>query len=188
MWRLQRDDGMDSRSNAFSGWMRNVPDDTRLSMMNIPGTHQSLALQSVPLSDNPRYQTRPPYEQLCEGIRYLDLRFDRWMGWDEQPNLFARHGIANMGFSLAAVLQSLKIFLQRFPSETVFISASNETGTDGFRESWQNDYKFFKDIFFTNGSDQRPRMADLTIGQVRGKVVCTNDGLIWNGGPPWQGE
>jgi 1-phosphatidylinositol phosphodiesterase len=188
MWRLQRDDGLDDRSNRWASWMHNVPDDTRLSMLNIPGTHQSIALHGIAVSDNPRCQNRPPYEQLCEGIRYLDLRFDRWMGSNEQPSLYARHGVASMGFSLAAVLQSLKIFLQQFPSEVVFISVSNETGTDGFQESWQNDFRFFKDIFFTNGSDQRPRMADLTLGQVRGKVVCHNDGLIWKWGPPWQGS
>lgn len=188
-WKLQRDD-FDDASDKWAGWMRNLPDDIRLSMLNIPGTHQSIALHELDIGigkiTNPHCQNRPPYEQLVEGIRYLDLRFDRWTGQDEQWNLYARHGVAKMGFTLAAVLQSLKIFLQRFPSEVVFIDVRNESGTAGFQESWQNDFKFFQDIFFTGGSEQTLRMADLTLGQVRGKVVCP--GMIWRGGPSWRGS
>ena len=92
-----------------------------------------------------------------------------------------------MGYTLAAVLQALKIFLQRFPREVVFIDVANEVNTDGFQESWMNDYKFFTDLFFTGGSSQTIRMADLHLDQVRGKVVCPSAGMIWSGGPSFRG-
>lgn len=83
-----------------------------------------------------------------------------------------------MGYTLAAALQSLKIFLERYPGEAIFVDITNETDTDGFAESWQEDFKFFKDYFFKpKDGSTRVRFADLTMADVRGKIVCP---YSWN--------
>lgn len=172
---LERINDIDEKSNTWAGWMRNVPDNTPLTMLNIPGTHQSLQTHRSAVTDNVRCQNRGVYSQLLDGIRFLDLRFDRWASDNEQHCLFAYHTLP-MGYTLAAVMQSLKVFLKRFPSEVVFINVSIKGGNDGGRDAWNNDFQFFKDMFY-HPSEESPRMGDLTLGQVRGKVICHD--MLW---------
>lgn len=188
-------------SNALATWMSNIPDDTKLSHMSLPGTHQSLALhgalsqggnshgRNLLISDNPRCQNRSPYEQLVDGIRVLDLRFDRWIDHNsgEKDCLFARHGNAlgglagiNEGYSLLAVLHTLKDFLLRYSRETVIVNLDRETNTDGFFKAFDNDFSvFFRNSKFIwyHSNSAVPDMSTLKLGDVRGRAIIVSDFL-----------
>jgi 1-phosphatidylinositol phosphodiesterase len=56
---------------SLSSWMENVPDDTLLSNMTIPGTHDSCARSSIPFV---RTQYLSITKQMEAGLRFLDLR------------------------------------------------------------------------------------------------------------------
>lgn len=89
LWSLVPDPRPKTKGTA--SWMSLVPDETRITMLNLVATHESLALHGVDREradssnyggmngtggylDNPRCQNRSPYEQLVDGVRYLDCR------------------------------------------------------------------------------------------------------------------
>ncbi|MCJ1441788.1 MAG: hypothetical protein MMC23_002280 [Stictis urceolatum] len=170
-----------------------------LNTLNIPATHQSLALHAKALQgeedparyipnplDNPRCQNRSPYEQLCAGIRCLDCRFDLWTSTDgEEHCLYAYHGVsavfnAREGYTLAAVLHSVRLFLQQHPTETVIVRVRNETGTSGFMKAFKNDYDHFNpgfcDAMFFNS--RRRCMNEISLDEVRGKMILLFYGVV----------
>jgi hypothetical protein len=135
---FRRLDLRDAQIDKTSEWMSHVPDDTFMSQLSIPGTHESLALRPKDLIvrdiDNPRCQSRSPYQQLQGGIRILDCRFDIF----DQPDpdldcLYAYHGDAGVtgaqqGYSCGAMLQSVRLFLTQNPDETVIVSIGDDPG------------------------------------------------------------
>lgn len=211
-WKLELDQRVDSpdytvwpiaeyrRPLSTAGWMARVPDDTRLCQMSIPGTHQSLALHGAQQSglphlsfpnfgrDNPRCQNRTPFEQLYEGIRYFDLRFDLWTTTkNDFKSLFARHGDSlkglagvNEGYSLMAVLHSFKVFLAYNAGETLIVNVTRETDADetDFWIAFFRDILFFQEdypqMFYRDRS--RKDMTQVKIGDCRGKIIFTCDG------------
>ena len=55
-------------------WMKDIPDETKISEMTIPGTHDSCALFGICCA---RTQTWTLVEQMKAGIRYFDIRLRR---------------------------------------------------------------------------------------------------------------
>jgi len=203
VWKLTKQWDYDSKS--LSSWMSRVTNNPRLSMLNLVGTHQSLALHAKsqqiscgpekcrnvtnvltfnPL-DNPRCQNRPPLGQLLDGVRELDLRFHCWTSnKDRQPSLFAWHGINNpvigcaQGYSFGACLQTLKHFLTQCPSETVIINVTNETHDDSglFESCFNNDAREFSSLFY-HKSPGKESMHQISLDEVRGKVILVTTNL-----------
>lgn len=189
MWALLRHD--EYRKDT-AGWMANVPGHMRMNHLNIVGTHESLALHGMlsqgeegsrlpkwvdnlmgPIGigygyiDNPRCQNRSPYDQLVDGVRYFDLRFDLF---GDNNYLFACHGIADMGYAFTAFLQCLQMFLNRYPRETVIVKVKHERDTLGFHSAFHNDFDPFSHLFLTNNQG-KARLADLTLDECRGKAI-----------------
>lgn len=165
-------------------WMSHVPDDTKLCQLTIRSTHQSLALHGAKQEG----QSQGTYLGVRVGIRFLDLRFDRWVFDDslEPACLSARHensgpggmfGV-NEGYSLLAVFFTLTKFLRRFPKETIIVNIKRETDTDDFLASFLNDFNSFH-IAFTwtqvNGKD--PDMSTLSLGDVRRRLIILSTQL-----------
>ena len=71
-----------------SNWMSAVPDDTLISELSIPGTHDTCALIDHPLGFA-RCQNRDLREQLYSGIRFIDIRVKRTM---EGLKVYHGHG------------------------------------------------------------------------------------------------
>ena len=208
-WGMITDSSLSSTDDPLTSWMFHVPGDTKLSMLNLVGTHQSLALHAVKSSelpspfsgvfgllDNPRCQNISPYEQLLAGVRVLDLRFDIWVDphGSEPKALFARHGNeikgvlgANEGYSFLAVLLSLKLFLANNPTETVIVNISNEASSNGnareFFEAFDNDFGGFyhgSNIIYKKIANRS--MPNLLLDDVRGKIVVVTDDLQGHNG------
>lgn len=169
--------------------MSHVTGNPKLSMLNLIGTHQSLALHAkgtqghegperrgTPLWDNPRCQNRSPYEQMVDGVRVFDLRLDVWVGNGWASNLYAWHGANNAfgaaeGYSFTAVLQSIKLFLTRFPKEALIIGVVNETRTDRFEEAFRNDFRHFEYLFLERHRYDKQSINQIDLDTVRGKAI-----------------
>jgi len=103
-------------------WMRSVPDNTKLSDMSIPGTHDSYANICHISCEWVRTQMWGVPKQLKMGIRFFDVRLRPIDGV-----LTIHHGRAYLHKNFGDALNDFKHFLQRNPSETILVRYKDET-------------------------------------------------------------
>lgn len=155
-------------------WMENIPDETKLSSMSIPGTHDSCT-QNVDMRYIFQCQDASIATQLKYGYRYLDMRLvlEKRSG---QETLVLKHNIARCKVSdspfsrtltLADVLKDVYAFLGEYPSETVILCMKAENSKDDVAAVQRALYEMI---------DQAPERWYLknvipTMGEVRGKIV-----------------
>jgi 1-phosphatidylinositol phosphodiesterase len=174
-----------------TSWMKNLKNETQISAISIPGTHNSptyhRALPSV------RCQVAPVREQLQQGVRFLDIRVQPENPLDPgKDGLVLVHGVFPISLSgkryFRAVVDEVSLFLKQNPSETVIMSVKREGPGDAtdaqlsriLRDHYAGDVNHW----FT-----APRIP--TLGEARGKIVlirrfALEDGLKneW-GGAGW---
>lgn len=155
-------------------WMENIPDETKLSSMSIPGTHDSCT-QNVDMRYIFQCQDASIATQLKYGYRYLDMRLvlEKRSG---QETLVLKHNIARCKVSdspfartltLADVLKDVYAFLAEHPSETVIMCMKAENSKDDVAAVQKALYEMI---------DQAPERWYLkneipTLGAVRGRIV-----------------
>jgi len=119
---------------AISNWMKGIPDATPVSMINIPGSHDSTT-QFINLSLISRCQNKSIRQQLESGIRFLDIRL-----FLNDNRLLAVHGIADCRTAknrksppllFNDVYREMKSFLEKHPSETVLMLLNEGRGRSG---------------------------------------------------------
>ncbi len=158
-------------------WMMNIPDDTRLSSITIPGTHSSGSAHVFP-GYFLQCQKLSIADQLVRGYRYLDVR----LAIDnngKQAKLYFKNNIGDCrkkGFIFSGklyfndVLEQIYAFLQAHPSETVIFSVKDEDPKD--------DAKEFESLLFSEIRKNRDRWylhnSIPSLGAVRGKVVLAS--------------
>ena len=185
-WYLDGQAAIDT-PKRFTQWMKHVPDDKKLNMLNFPGTHQSIACQIVFGVKNPECQERSPCEQLMDGICYTDLRFAVWtVARDTTPTstcLFAKHGVAPQGYTWLAFLLSVGVFLRRFPTETIMVAVNlaDDVGKANFWTDFSVWWDHNQDLLYTYAQEPlqegNPRRyahksrGDVSLGEVRGKLI-----------------
>lgn len=108
-----------------TSWMRDIPDDTPVTTLSIPGTHNSCCIDG--LLGFGKTQNLDLVDQLNAGIRFLDIRLAHY-----QDNLFAHHDIVHTGKSYADVLDICTSFLRQYPSEAVLLSVKDESRFDSY--------------------------------------------------------
>lgn len=137
-------------------WMAGIEDFRTLSLLTIPGTHDSMAFYGGPEVE---CQALPLKDQLRAGIRFLDLKvfalFD---------TLYVMHGVMYERSTFKEVLDTVRTFLAEFQSEAVLIrvkplSFEQETANHMVQSLIGND----QNVWVSSGM---PNM-----GQVRGKIV-----------------
>lgn len=159
---------------SSTDWMETVPDETKLSNMSIPGTHDSCT-QNVDMRYIFQCQDASVATQLIYGYRYLDMRLvlEKRSG---QETLVLKHNIARCKVSdspfsrtltLADVLKDVYAFLDEHPSETVILCMKAENSKD--------DVADVQSILY-EAIDLEPDHWYLkneipTLGEVRGKIV-----------------
>lgn len=158
-------------SAALSSWMSQLRDECPLSLLSIPGTHNSpthhVALPSV------RCQAVSLQEQLNNGVRFLDIRVQ-----PESPDSPSKDGLilVHSAFPISltgnkhfrALINEVESFLKTNPSETIIISLKREgvgKATDQqLSKIFHDHYAENNGLFYTE-----PRIPLLS--EARGKIV-----------------
>lgn len=118
-------------------WMATLDDETKLSAVTIPGTHDTCA-QYVSLRYIFQCQDTSVEEQLENGYRYLDIRI-ALAEKDKEPALVIKHNftVCRKGASpfsdkiyLEDVIADVEAFLEENPTETVILCMKAENGDD----------------------------------------------------------
>lgn len=156
-------------SAALAAWMRELRDEYPLSMLSIPGTHNSptcyVALPSV------RCQAVGVREQLDNGVRFLDIRVSANRDSDDLALVHSVFPISLTGTKyFSDLLRELYAFLEANPSEALLMSVKRE-GTGRGTDQQLSQHLFKR---YCGGNDAHrwftePRIP--TLGETRGKIV-----------------
>lgn len=106
-------------------WMQDVVDDTPVTALSVPGTHDAGCIGGV--FGLAQTQNLDIDDQLASGIRFLDIRLAHY-----QDDLFVHHDMVYMDKSYTDVLEICAKFLQEYPSETIFMSIMEESRADSW--------------------------------------------------------
>uniref|UniRef100_A0A3Q0SC42 Si:dkey-152b24.6 n=1 Tax=Amphilophus citrinellus TaxID=61819 RepID=A0A3Q0SC42_AMPCI len=137
-------------------WMAGIQDFRSLSLITIPGTHDSMALYGGPEAECQALSLR---DQLRAGIRFLDLKV-----FGLGDTLYVMHGVMYQRSTLRDVLDTVRGFLSEFRSEAVLIRVVPESfEKKKVDEMVQSLIGNDKHVWVNSGM---PNM-----GQVRGKIV-----------------
>lgn len=174
---IQKEDSL-----ALTSWMGSLPAATPISMLNIPGTHDSGADRGCPGPLFDRYakcQDMSIHEQLEAGIRYLDIRCRR-----KGAAFQIYHGQCNQAKSFGDVLAECQEFLLSNPSEAILMRIKEEhkpkTGSSPFKEIFLSYTKeYLSENWFVG--DFIPSLRE-----VRGRIVLLDDADLGMG-IPWGG-
>lgn len=155
-----------------SQWMSQLPDETLLVNLAIPGTHDSAATRGwgkFLVTTNGKTQELPIGEQLNMGIRYFDVRLATI-----DDKCVAIHGSGAVmriiyGDAASVYRQSIMGFLDNNPGETVFICVKCEYGNTLSSEHL--------DSFLLGFGLYLNMTTSTTLAEVRGRAVFINDGL-----------
>ena len=153
---------------ASRGWMGQLPDETFLKDISIPGTHDSGA--NFGSWVDAQTQSWNITSQLKSGVRYLDIRCRR-----DGTVFDIQHGLVFQKLVFDDVMDEIIAFLKEQPTETVIMRLKNEfvakKNSNSFQEIWDTYVKKYSGYFF-QGDNSNP-----TLGQVRGKVflMCNAD-------------
>ncbi|XP_040899674.1 uncharacterized protein LOC121185525 [Toxotes jaculatrix] len=137
-------------------WMAGIEDFRTLSLLTIPGTHNSMAFYGGPETE---CQVLSLKDQLRAGIRFLDLKvfglFD---------TLYVMNGVMYQRSTFREVLDTVKEFLKEYKTEAVLIRVEPEffekTSVNEMVQTLIGDDEH---VWVTSGM---PNM-----GQIRGKIV-----------------
>ncbi|PLW43510.1 hypothetical protein PCASD_06770 [Puccinia coronata f. sp. avenae] len=137
--------GFYEQSNAkLSDWMSNVPDDTPITSMSIPGTHDAAtwnytqatqdSLEAVTGKIPPaiayQCQDRSLFQMLGDGIRFFDLRVG-FLPDHQQLGFFHASALLSTTATLPDVLLGFYKWLDHHPTETILVSIKVDNATFG---------------------------------------------------------
>jgi 1-phosphatidylinositol phosphodiesterase len=159
-------------SFIFTGtedWMSLLDDNTLLSQISIPGTHDSAAAIGRPLCDTQNWNL---LDQLRSGIRYLDIRC---RPVDKYFNI--HHGVCFLHQRFDDVLRVVSGFLSNHAREIIIMRVSNAFRPShdaiSFEKIWNN---YMEDP--TYGNLFVPNLSGIpTLGDVRGRIIVVSNEL-----------
>ena len=143
-------------------WMTNLSDDKQISLLSIPGSHDSGARHSI-VDIAGICQDLTIEEQLDAGVRFFDIRLRA-----NKNDLIVCHGYIDQGLTFSNVRDCFRNFLEKHPGEGLFVSVKEEQdpaeSTKTFDEllRWQIDDDSY--WYLDNAIPD-------TLGQIRGKAV-----------------
>ena len=166
-------------------WMSKINDKKKLVLINIPGSHDSAAYLINNIgSCFAQTQYIDITSQLHIGVRIFDIRITRnneCCSWNDNEiknwmdNVICCHGICNcfhlennkkINLTYISVLQQIKNFLNKYPSETIIVRTNSGRGN-----KFQN-IQMATEIFDSILGDISVEYNNkLILGDVRGKVV-----------------
>ena len=152
----QRSHNVDYRS-----WMSEVSDITPLRNINMPGSHDTMALYSIGDLAG-QCQSLSLKDQLNLGVRFLDIRLK-----EDKNELKAVHGIVDERESFKSITGTIEKFIKDNPSEMIIMSVKEEAKASNSTISFEESLKSYlsSDIYYLGN------LLPLTLGSARGKVV-----------------
>ncbi|EDK43120.1 hypothetical protein LELG_01298 [Lodderomyces elongisporus NRRL YB-4239] len=157
----------------YKHWIGQVSDDTRISKLSIPGTHNSAACHTA--LPSVQCQGASVTEQLEHGVRFLDIRVGRLFVGDNKDDLQVIHGKFPVKIpfplKLTDTLKEVYDFLEHNKSETVIVSIKQEGSDD-----WDNKNDEFGKLIWNNyvlkNKDRWYLKTDIPrVGDARGKAI-----------------
>lgn len=145
----------------YTEWMKGVTDETAIRSLNIPGSHDTMALHSI-ANLSGQCQTLSLGDQLKLGIRFLDIRLK-----EEHNELKAVHGFIDQRVPFRSIAAEVSTFLRLHPSEFVIMSIKEEAASSSSTISFEDALKKVVDpgAWYTGSA------VPSKVGEVRGKVV-----------------
>lgn len=150
----------DKVSTVYSNWQSKIGDDTKISSLYLPGTHNSGARYSF-LDVSGQCQDLSIKSQLVLGVRFLDIRLE-----NNSSGLKVVHDMVDQKLTFKKVLSTCYDFLQENNSEFIFMS---------IKEDHSGNSKTTFEERLKNEIDQDYFVLDTTLPEkikdVRGKIV-----------------
>ena len=151
-------------------WMRELPDERELFSLNLVGTHDCVT-QYVQLPHFAKCQNKSIYDQLCLGIRALDVR-----AGSDNNSLVMVHGITkafnkpnhfSKQMDMADVLGACYRFLEENESETIIFQFKNDSN-----QEQEKCFDILKNTYI-NANEGKWFLENRSplLGEVRGKIV-----------------
>ena len=150
-----------SNSTQYSAWMKNINDSTSLRDINMPGSHDTMALYSIADLAG-QCQTLSLKDQLNLGVRFLDIRLK-----EDHNKLKAVHGFIDQRASFESVTGVVEEFLKVNPSEMIIMSIKEEADPSNSDLSFEEALKPYlnKDVYYLENDIPN------SLGEVRGKAI-----------------
>lgn len=157
--------------------MSRIPDDTNISKISIPGTHNSGAFFKLS-APSVRCQSESVDIQLNHGIRFLDIRLSKdFMSRGEKVNdLMVVHGKfpvrLSSSYKFKKILNEIYSFIDKNPTETILLSIKFENTM----LNWNPDNDEFAKVLFQKyicHNRTRWYLSDKipTLKYCRGKII-----------------
>ncbi|WP_372806103.1 phosphatidylinositol-specific phospholipase C [Pontiella sp.] len=145
-----------------TNWMGSVDGAVALSLLSIPGTHNSAALHE-PFPGTAKCQLLSLSAQLDAGVRFLDMRC-RHMN-----DAFALyHGSVDQHQRFDEALSTVYAFLENNPTECVVMGVTGVRGGSNTTRTFEETF----DAYVAKNPDKWRLSATIpTLGEARGKIV-----------------
>ncbi|AGX41999.1 phosphatidylinositol-specific phospholipase C [Clostridium saccharobutylicum] len=156
--------GVPNKASAYtnSNWMGSLDNNTSISKLSIPGTHDSGA-RYEPVYGTAKCQELPISEQLNIGVRYLDIRCRHI-----NDSFVIHHGSIYQHMNFDDVLNDCISFLDKNPTECIIMSVKEEYDASNNTESFEKTF----DSYVAKTSNRWYLGSNIpTLNQARGKIV-----------------
>lgn len=154
-----------AKTNKAKPWMKNLSDNTLISEMIIPGTHDSGAMHSL-FDVSGKCQDMKISDQLKIGVRFLDIRLQLL-----NNELVVVHSFVDQNLKFSKVLNVVDSFLKENSSEFIIMSIKEDNTAKNsnidFTEEVLNQLSKYE-IF--NLENNLPKI----LGEARGKAYILN--------------
>ncbi|MBP3257628.1 MAG: hypothetical protein J6M23_06525 [Bacteroidales bacterium] len=155
-------------------WMENLPDDTPLTRLSIPGAHDASSSSITAWTAWTRTQEMNVAELWNCGVRAFDLRPALV---DGELGVFHDKYTAHVSFP--QVMQSLILALGKHPLECAVVIIRHEEEADGNDPAWKSAMGSYLDSIRDHLADYSP---GLSLGKLRGKILVLSRSE-YDGGP-----
>lgn len=151
-------------------WMKKIPDDKKITGINMPGTHDS-ACRFVDFGFISQTQTLSVTQQFEAGVRYFDFRFklisETFLANHSICYCRKKKGFRNEVLTCDDIVKECLDFLSDNPSETILFQlkeAESHTGDEFYNVFYKKYIEKAPEKWFTE--NRIPAM-----GEVRGKII-----------------
>ena len=150
-----------SNSKEYAKWMSKIADSTSLRDINMPGSHDTMALYSIGDLAG-QCQSLSLENQLNLGVRFLDIRLK-----EDNNKLKAVHGFIDQRASFNEITSVIESFIKQNPTEMIIMSVKEEANASKSDISFEDSLKTYltDDVYYLGTN------LPSTLGEVRGKVV-----------------